>query len=319
MDKAVHAMAPMQHWNATNAADKLNGAIIDPFDHKPVQYGTPLFAFNVATLMREGRCADLVEPGARALDQCTLEIFRGAANDWHGEFFSAPMVKAIRVFEEMQTNFPTSLTPERIAAWKQRMEVPRTKFMSLKVRQNWRTFAAKGEWLRQQDGYIHDGTAWIELCWTNYSEGHQRDRFRRDLDQYHLAPYFFFYHDDTADPETFAYNGATTANLLDALESGYDGASAGDMRTTIYHALQSSLLTLSGSGEAAGGGRTGEHIWDDSIYANAFALMAEAKKRESDPQLAGQYRHAMELLLKSYARFQQESGWFFPASAKPNS
>ncbi|MFO1488948.1 MAG: hypothetical protein U1F65_10770 [Verrucomicrobiota bacterium] len=310
MDKAIHAMAPMQHWNPTNSADKLNGAIIDPFDHKPVQYGTPLFAFNVATLLREGRGADLAEAAARALDHATLDINDGMANDYHGEFFCAPMVKALRVFDALQTNFPASFTPERIAAWKQRMTVPRQKFMALNVRQNWRTFAAKGEWLRQQDGYIHDATAWIELNWTNYPEGHQRERFRRDLDQYQLSPHFFFYHDDTADPETFAYNGATTANLLDALESGYDGAAGTEMREIIYHALQSSLLILGGSGEAAGGGRTGEHIWDDSIYANAFALMAEAKKREGDLLQAGRYRHAVQLLLQSHARFQQESGWF---------
>ena len=35
-----------------------NGAIIDPYNKVEVQYATPLFAFNVATLLAQGRAAD---------------------------------------------------------------------------------------------------------------------------------------------------------------------------------------------------------------------------------------------------------------------
>ena len=182
--------------------------------------------------------------------------------------------------------------------------------MSLKVRQNWRTFAMKGEWLRQQEGFISDGVPWIEKCWTDQDEGHQRERFRRDLDKYKLDPHFFFYHDDTAKPETFAYNGATTSNLLDMLENGYDGPSAAEMRSIIEHNLHSSLLLMSGSGEAAAGGRTGEHIWDDAVYATGFEMMAEIANRNGDLRSAGQFRRAAQLLYQSHWRFQQEKGWF---------
>lgn len=309
MEKAVTAMAPLQYWNAADPKDVKNGAIIDPFDKKELQYGTPLFAFNVATLMTKGRAAGLAEPAARALDRCTLNISTGPANDGHGEFFGAPMVKAIRMFEALKSRHP-EITAERLKTWKERMKAKREGFMNMKVKQNWRTFAMKGEWLRQQDGYISDGVTWNEANWTEASEGGQRERFRRDLDQHGLKPHFFLYHDDTASPETFAYNGATTANLLDMLENGYDGASAKEMREIIARNLRSSLLMLSGSGEAPGGGRTGEHIWNDSIYANAFQLMSEVARREGDERLAGQYRHAVQLLLKSHARFQQENGWF---------
>ena len=310
MDRAVHAMAPLQFWDESDPANPTNGAIIDPFDHKEIQYGTPLYAFSVATLLREGRCADLVESAAHAMDRATLDISDGPANDYHGEFFCAAMVKALRMLEAEKGNYPTILTPERIGTWKERMTTPRSRFFNMKVKQNWRTFAMKGEWLRQQDGYIADGVAWNEACWLEPSEGGQRERFRRDLDRYHLKPHWFFYHDDTADPETFAYNGATTANLLDSLLSGYDGASAQEMREIISHNLRSSLLILSGSGEAAAGGRTGEHTWDDSIYANAFQDMAELARRDGDLHFAGQLHHAVQLLLRSHGRFQQENGWF---------
>jgi hypothetical protein len=309
MDAAAHALALYQYWNEKDPNDVKNGAMFDPIDKREIQYATPCFAFNVAALLSQGHAADLLTQGMRAMERCTLNISTGFANDYHGEFFCAPMVKAIRLYESLQSKYP-QITDEVLKTWKKRMKAKRDHFMSLKVKQNWRTFAMKGEWLRQKDGYITDGVAWNEADWIKAVEGGQRERFRRDLDKYHLNPNFFFYHDDTAHPETFAYNGATTANLLDMLEDGYNGASAQEMRELIYHNLTSSLYILSGSGEAAAGGRTGEHIWDDTIYADGMEKMAEISQRNGDIWHAGQFRHAVELLLKSHARFQQESGLF---------
>jgi hypothetical protein len=337
MDKAMHAMAPMQRWNTNDPNDHANGALIDPYDKKEIQYATPMFAFNVATLLSQGYAPDLVTNGARALDRATWNISTGYANDGHGEFFSAPMVKAIRLYEALQTNYPDVITPERLKTWKERMTRPREDFMYLRVRQNWRTFAMDGEWLRQADGYITNGVDWIELNWTNWDQGDQRERFREDLDQYHLHPYFFLYHDNRpnpknsppngptysgADPQTFTYNGAATANLLDMLEDGYTGPSAGEMMSIFHRDLRSSLLLMSASGEAPAGGRTGEHSWDDTIYAEAFELMAQQEQRDGDLRMAGEFQHAAQLLLKSHERFQQENGLFsitknlFPAALK---
>lgn len=309
LETAVRAMAPLQYWNEADPKDVKNGGLIDPYEKKEVQYGTPMFAFNVAMLLAEGRAADLVTPGVRALDRSALNISMGKANDNHGEFFAAPMVKALRLYESLQAKFP-EITAERLTTWKARLKTGRTAFMNMNVRQNWRTFAMKGEWLRHQDGYISDGVAWNEANWLQKAEGGQRERFREDLDRYGMKPHFFLYHDHGADPETFAYNGATTANLLDMLEGGYDGASAGEMREIIEHSLRGGLLLVGGSGEAAAGGRTGEHIWDDSIYAAGFSMMAEISRRNGDLRLAGQFRRAVQLLLRSHARFQQERGWF---------
>ncbi len=82
------------------------------------------------------------------------------------------------------------------------------------------------------------------------------------------------------------------------------------MREIVEHTLRSSLLLLGGSGEAPAGGRTGEHIWNDSIYAVGFEMMAEISKRNGDLRRAGQFRRAAQLLMQSHARFQQERGWF---------
>ncbi len=310
IDKAIHALAKLQYWNAKDPKDVKNGAIIDPYAHKEVQYATPHFAYVVASLLEEGRASDLVEQGARALDRTTLDISLGKANDWHGEFFAAPMVKALRRFELLKEKYPKEITDERLATWKKRLAADRKSFMNMTVRQNWRTFAMEGEWLRQKDGYISDGVDWIEACWKDKAEGRQRNRFLEDRDVYGLDPFFFMYHDHGADPETFAYNGATTANLINMLEDGYDGPSAEEMRDVLKHTLSSAMFLMGGSGEAPAGGRTGEHIWNDAIYAAGFERMAEISASEGDLRLAGQFRHAAQLLMQSHARFQQESGLF---------
>lgn len=62
LERAVRAMVPLQHWDDSNHSDPLNGAIIDPYDHKELQYATPLFAFNVATLLAVDRAAGLCRP-----------------------------------------------------------------------------------------------------------------------------------------------------------------------------------------------------------------------------------------------------------------
>jgi hypothetical protein len=310
IEAAMRALAPFQYWNENDPNDVKNGAIIDPYFRKEVQYGTPLFAFNEAVLLTRGRGEDMMKHGVRALDRACRDISGGKANDGHGEFFASGMVKALRIYESLKSKYPREITHERLETWKERMKTPREVFMNLTVRQNWRTFAMKGEWLRHQDGYISDGVEWNEANWLQKVEGGQRERFREDLDRYNMKPYFFMYHDHGADPETFAYNGATTANLLDMLENGYKGASANEMREIIDRALRSALLILGGSGEAAAGGRTGEHIWDDTIYAVGFEMMAEISKRNGDLHGAGQFRRAARLLIESHARFQQERGWF---------
>jgi len=325
MDRAVHVLAPCQYWNRANTSDPTNGAIIDPCDHREIQYGTPMFAFNVAVLLTEGRGSDLVTNGVRALDRASLNIATGFANDGHGEFFCAPMVKAVEMYEKLQPRYSTVITPDRLAAWQERLRTPRPAFMHLMVRQNWRTFAMKGEWLRQRDGYITDGVPWIERSWTNWIEGDQQSRFLSDRDDYHLNPFFNLYHDSRpgpatttavgpsysgADPQTYAYHGAASANLLDMIVNGYNGPSAGEMRELIGRGLRSSLLLLGGAGEAPAGGRTGEHCWDDTIYAGAFEKMAGEVWPRGDARLAGEFRHAARLLLQSHARFQQEDGLF---------
>ncbi len=309
LEPVVRAISGLQYFNTANLADVNNGAIRDPYNNAEVQYSTPYFTFAAATLLANDRAPDLITSAVRAMDRCTQDISDGKATDNHGEFFVAPMIKAFRIFTALRVKHPVELTAEKLDLWRARLSLPRAQFLNLGVKQNWRTYASKGEWLRQQDGFTTGSTAWIEGNWTLAGEGGQRERFTR-AETLGFAPALNLYHDDTGTPETFAYNGGAAGNLLDMLESGYDGASAAEMRALIERNLSACLLLMGGSGEAPAGGRTGDHVWNDIVYGNDFDLMAEiAHRTDATDRRAGQFRRAARLAFRSGWRFRQEAGW----------
>lgn len=315
VEDIITQLATVQYYNDANPNDVQNGAIIDPYNNAEVQYATPYFAFAVASAVSEGRSPQLLTAGIRAMDHAIADISgldgSAQANDNHGEFFVAPMMKALRLFKQMEAtgDYP-ELTPLLIATWEFRLHTPRTRFMNMGVTQNWRTYAMKGEWLRYQDGLIASSVGWIEDNWLQPSEGYQRARFRRGEDVYGIDPPIYMYHDDTGFPETFAYHAGAAGNLFDMLENGYDGPSAGEMRRILEPSIANSLLLMGGSGEAPAGGRTGDHVWNDIVYANNFEMLAQAKRRRGENRIAGQLHRASNLALESAFRFQQERGWF---------
>lgn len=323
VEDIVNALAPLQYWNTADpgdvqdGGDVQNGAIIDAFELKEWQYGTPYFSFAVATVVQAGQSTHLLEAGARALDHSTADIAgldgSTAANDRHGEFFGAPMTKALRIYKQMAATYPTILTPARIARWESRMTVSRADYMNNNGN-NWRTYGMKGEWLRVQDGLVprdsdsNQGIPWIESSWLTQS---QRARFVRDRDEFGLNPYFLIYHDnDSGDRQNFSYLAGATGNLLDMIYNGYDGPSAQDMEEILRFGADSCLLQMAGNGESPAGGRTGNHIWNDIVYGNLFEMAAELAWAEGDERLAGQHRRAARLAFESAWRFQTEEGWF---------
>jgi hypothetical protein len=327
VENIVNALAPLQYWNTASpgdvqdGGDVQNGSIIDPYRLSEWQYATPYFSFAVATAVASGRSTNLLEFGARALDHSTADIAgldgNYQANASHGEFFGAPMMKALRLYKQIAPLYPSVLTSNRIARWESRLTTSRTLYMNNGVTQNWRTYGMKGEWLRVQDGLIprnagtssssYQGVSYIEDRWLN----EQRARYVRDRDVLGLNPYFLSYHDDDAGTkQNFAYWGGATGNLLDMIRNGYDGASRADIEQTVRFSARSLLLMTAGSGDAPAGGRTGDHVWNDIVYGNTFELAAEMAWADGNARLAGQYRRAARLAFQSAWRFQQEHGWF---------
>ncbi|WP_018615328.1 Ig-like domain-containing protein [Segetibacter koreensis] len=272
-----------------------SGAIIDSYAHRETQYSTPYFAYAVGALISTGRAVDLLSAGVAAMNSATSDLAGGTASvpDGHGEFFIAPLSSAI-------TFYAPHVSAAQLQIWKTRMAKPIAGILSART-QNWRTYAMKGEWSRAVNGYVNKDTAinWIENSWINT----QRFRFLSNL--------WNFYHDDTTNPNTWAYESVGRSNLLAMIADGYSGPSRNEMLTLLKRGTQSSLLFQEPSGQIATGGRSGDHTWNDILLASGYETMAETTNKEGNARLAGQYRHAAALAFQSVERWRQSNGTYF--------
>ncbi len=272
------------------------GAIVDPLLKREHQYATPYFAFAVSVLAHEGRAADLLEHGIQAMEHATGCLARGhaAIPDGHGEFFLAPLTRASHFYHD-------HVPLETVARWRRRLRTPLDKVIQgrhLKIN-NWRTYAMKGEWLRCRAGLVPRPRAvrFIEAAWLNHT---QRQRIALDARG--------LYQDWSSDPQSHAVEAVGRINLLDLLVSGYDGPSHDEMRTHVGRGTKTTLLLQDPTGQCPPNGRTDDHVFNDVLYALGFEMMAERAAERGDAWLAGQYRRAAELGLRSIRRWRRTDG-----------
>jgi hypothetical protein len=270
------------------------GAIIDPYANLEIQYSTPYFANAVGTLLSAGRAADLLEKGIAAMNSATADIAGGASAipNGHGEFFLAPLSAAISLYAPYVSDI-------QLKSWKNRMAKPIADIIRGSPH-NWRTYAMKGEWNLAKNGYINKDTAisWLENSWNKT----QKKRITNNS--------FNFYHDGSGDPDTWAYESVARSNLAAMIAEGYDGPSTNEISDLLKKGTQYSLLLQDPTGQAAAGGRSGNHTWNDILLASGYETMAEIVNREGNTQLAGQYRRAAALSFRSIERWRRSDGTY---------
>ena len=280
-----------------------DGAIIDPYLKREHQYSTPYFAFAVGTLINSGRARDLLESGIRAMDHSTDSFAQGSSKipDAHGEFFIAPLAKAIALYRD---HVPAAV----FETWQRRLQTPlATVLRDFSGRlNNWRTYAMKGEWFRARAGFVpkNEAHAFIERAWTQ-----QTQRERIVLDKWNL------YQDWSSDPQSHAVEAVGRGNLIGLVTEDYDGPSANEILTAVRRGTQTSLLLQDPSGQCPPNGRTDDHIFNDVVYQLTFEAMAEDALQQNNTRLASQYRHAAMLSFQSIQRWRrtdpQWEGSFF--------
>jgi hypothetical protein len=263
-----------------------SGAIIDPFLHREHQYATPYFAYAVGVLVEAGRAHDLLASGIRAMEHATSCFGSGAVPDNHGEFFIPSLTEALDLYAP-------HIPQETLDLWRERMKRPRAKAIRGSVN-NWETYAMKGEWLRSLAGLANrqEAVAFIENAW----QARQRQRI--------AGPPWSLYHDRSSDPDTLSVEAVGRGNLLALVNLGYDGPSAGEIRTAVESGTRFTLLLQDPSGQVPANGRTDDHVWVDVGYQLAFEVMAR-RAAKSDPWLAGQFRHAAMQSFQSIARWRR--------------
>ncbi|MBI4873661.1 MAG: hypothetical protein HY822_03395 [Acidobacteria bacterium] len=107
------------------------------------------------------------------------------------------------------------------------------------------------------------------------------------------------------DLESHAVEAVGRVNLLALIAAGYDGPYADEIRTAVERATRVSLLFQDPSGQCPMNGRTGDHVFNDVLYALAFEIMAERAHTQGDARLAAQYRHAAMLSFQSIGRWRR--------------
>ena len=270
------------------------GAIIDPYTHQEEQYSTIYFAYGVGTLVHAGRAKDLLPAGVAAFEHSSLQFAQGDSalpqHDGYGAFFMPALVESLDVY--------ASLIPKtQLEAWRSRLQLPLRALIGSR-KNNWMTYAMKGDWLRATHGLASRGDAQqaIEEDWRS----EQAARI--------LATPFNLYHDKTSDPDTLSVEAVGRGNLLALIADGYDGPSAAEMRQAAENGTQTTLLLQDPTGQVPANGRTSDHTWVDIGYQLAFQVMANREWEAGNKALAGVYQHASELSFNSTARWKRTDG-----------
>jgi len=270
------------------------GAIIDPYTHQEEQYSTIYFAYGVGTLVHAGRAKDLLPAGVAAFEHSSLQFSQGDTalpqHDGYGAFFMPALTESLDVY--------ASLIPKvQLETWRSRLQLPLRELIGSR-KNNWMTYAMKGEWLRATHGLVsRDGARQaIEEDW------------RSEQGARILATPLNLYHDKTSDPDTLSVEAVGRGNLLALIADGYDGPSAADMRLAVEGGTQTTLLLQDPTGQVPANGRTSDHTWVDVGYQLAFQVMANQEWNAGNKTLAGAYQHASELSFSSVARWKRIDG-----------
>jgi hypothetical protein len=269
-----------------------DGAIVDPIEHRELQYSTPYFAYAVGTLVRAGRAMDLLPNGVSAMEHSTSQFEHGrtAIPDQHGEFFIAALTEALEVYKPL-------VTEGQYHVWRERLRTPILQVTGL-LQNNWMTYSMKGEWLRFKAGLVlhSEAISFIENAWRTS----QRDRIFNSS--------FHLYHDRSSDPDTLSVEAVGRGNLLALINEGYDGPSASEIRLATEDGTWTSLLLQDPTGQAPANGRTDNHVWVDAGYQLAFQTLANAEWAAGRRDSAAVFQHASELSFAGLNRWRRNDG-----------
>jgi hypothetical protein len=110
------------------------------------------------------------------------------------------------------------------------------------------------------------------------------------------------------DPESLSTEAAGRVNLLILAHKGYNGPSAGEIRSAAERGAHTMLLLQDPTGQTPPNGRTDNHNWVDAGNAAAMELMAERVNAQGNARLAGQFRRSAVLTMNSIRRFRRSDG-----------
>ncbi|MGN6371124.1 MAG: hypothetical protein ACTHN5_22950 [Phycisphaerae bacterium] len=270
-----------------------DGAIIDPDQHKEVQYSTPAFALAAATLATHANRHELLEPATRAFACALTALAHHKAADGHSDFYIPLLVHTYDLLK------PTA-SPETLAAWQTQFKslLPEKTYNMKLIAMNWNLVSSSGELLRRKDHLVapdQRNAQWTYL--ENCLKGHLNT----------ISPFGLFQDEPPKDP--MAYDAFSRLWLEDmTAANAYTGDSAQTIADALDKGALSGLLLLSPSGEWASGGRSAFHNWNEAenIVINEIAALREMHQHHREQ--AKMFKRAAHLAFQSMQRWIRPTG-----------
>jgi hypothetical protein len=262
------------------------GRIVDPVHKAEFAFATPCYAHAVAALAAGGRIEDtgLLESGMRAMDAAVADMAAGAAPDNHGDFFTYPVLLALRLYEPR-------VPAARSAGWRKSIaQLEPGKFYKANKPggNNWNLVNTAGEYLRFREGMTDPD--YFESC------------LRAHLPVFSALGMF----NERGNP--LAYDHFSRYFLSGILQLGYRGASHGSYRDLMWKGAWTSMFLQSPAGELAAGYRSAHHIWNEAQAAAIYEVYARQYALAGRSAQAGAFRRAAMLSLRSVMRWIRPDG-----------
>lgn len=260
-----------------------NGAILDPYSREEIQYSTPAFAHAAAALAAWHDRKDLIEPAAKALDWSTLRLSERKAANSHEDFYGPMVAHAMNLLKPL-------VPSDRYAKWAKAIESidPWKTYRKAPGSMNWNVVSACGEELFELMGLTRGGD-YVEM-----SLAAQGVHFTSPHGLYVEGP--------------MAYDLFPRMYMSDIIASGYDGNLRPEIEEMLRRGAITSLFMQSPWGELPAGGRSAHHQWNEAEQCAVFEIFGAAAARDGDDELAGVYKRAAHLALRSMQRWVRPSG-----------
>ena len=136
-----------------------DGAIIDPYNKRELQYSTPAYANAAAVLVVYAGRSDLLESASLAMDWASSQLNKGAAADGHDDFYPGMLAHAYRLLSPKASS-------TRAAKWKANLEFdPYAIYNFGHGTMNWNVVSACGEALFQLQGIRPQTSGYTAESW----------------------------------------------------------------------------------------------------------------------------------------------------------
>jgi hypothetical protein len=278
------------------------GAIIDPVKHEEIQYSTPSFALDAATLVAQKDRKDLLEPAVRAMTFATHALANHTTANFHADFYIPLLMHARRILKDR-------VPKETLAKWDDefRSIIPEQIYHDVKAGGNWNIVLIDGENLRRHDGLVATSQATSQPAYIENCLDIQQKRFTR----------FGMYTDPNM---PLAYDAFPRLWMEDMMADGaYGGAHAQQIRDFLMLGGLSSMLMLSPTGEWPCGGRSAQHQWNEAENIAIFEMNARKWHQLGRDDIAGAMKRSAHLAYQSMQRWQRPTGelWIVKNRAEP--